>query len=113
MKHLSQKTYNTLGSDYMKKDRNSFFSQFGSYGYQTQPQMSSNMMMPNMATNMPQQYSNTNNVYDDIDARLSKIERELSRLDQRISNLENNLTNIPSTTQNQTDFNFANSMYMV
>ena len=23
----------------MKKDRNSFFSQFGSYGYQTNPQM--------------------------------------------------------------------------
>lgn len=97
----------------MKKDRNSFFSQFGSYGYQTNPQMNTNMMMPNMAnTNMQPQYTNTNSIYDDIDSRLSKIERELSRLDQRISNLENNL--VKSTANNsQTDFNFANSMYMV
>lgn len=93
----------------MKKDRNSFFSQFGSYGYQS-PQMGTNMMMPNMASNS-NQYAN--NAYDDIDAHLSKIEREISRLDQRLSNLENNLTNIPTNTQNQTDFNFANSMYMV
>lgn len=91
----------------MKKDRNSFFSQFGSYGYQS-PQMTSNMM-PNMATNMPQY---TNN-YDDIDARISKIEREISRLDQRLSNIENNLNSFKTTTQSQTDFNFANSMYMV
>lgn len=97
----------------MKKDRNSFFSQFGSYGYQTNPQMSTGLV-PNMNT-MPQQYTTNYNSYDDIDARLSKIEREIGRLDQRITNLENSQTNIPTTTnsQTQTDFNFANSMYMV
>ncbi len=101
----------------MKKDRNSFFSQFGSYGYQTNPQMNPQMntgLVPNMNT-MPQQYTTNYNSYDDIDARLSKIEREIGRLDQRITNLENSQTNIPTTTnsQTQTDFNFANSMYMV
>ena len=85
----------------MKKDRNSFFSQFGSYGYNNQP------MMPNMNMNtMPQNY---NQDYD-IDSRLSKIERELNRMDARLSKLEST-TMIPQT--NNTDFNFANSMYMV
>lgn len=99
----------------MKKDRNSFFSQFGSYGYQTNPQMNSGVLMPNMASSIPQQqYITNNNIYDEYDARISKIEREISRLDQRITNLENSLSTVKTTTNNaQTDFNFANSMYMV
>ncbi|MCH5167347.1 MAG: hypothetical protein J1F35_05580 [Erysipelotrichales bacterium] len=86
----------------MKRDRNSFFSQFGSYGYNSQPNM------PNMNMNtMPQ--NNYNQDYD-IDSRLSKIERELNRMDARLSKLEQS-TMAPQT--NNTDFNFANSMYMV
>ena len=95
----------------MKKDRNSFFSQFGSYGYNnTQPpmmppqeqfsfpsqQMSSNMsyqMTP--STPMTPMYAQDN----DLDARLSKIESA------SISSINNNNTN--------TDYNYANSMYMV
>lgn len=85
----------------MKKDRNSFFSQFGSYGYNNQP------MMPNMnMSTMPQTY---NQDYD-MDARISKIEREINRLDARLSKLEST-TMIPQATN--TDYNFANSMYMV
>ena len=88
----------------MKRDRNSFFSQFGSYGYNNQQTMPA---MPNMNMNtMPQNY---NQDYD-IDSRLSKIERELNRLDARLSKLES-ATMVPQT--NNTDFNFANSMYMV
>lgn len=99
----------------MKKDRNSFFSQFGSYGYQTNPQMNTGVVMPNMATNIPQQqYINSNTIYDDYDARISKLEREIARLDQRVTNLENSLSSVKTTTNNaQTDFNFANSMYIV
>ena len=85
----------------MKRDRNSFFSQFGSYGYNNQ------QPMPNMNMNtMPQTY---NQDYD-IDSRLSKIERELNRMDARLSKLEAT-TMVPQN--NNTDFNFANSMYMV
>lgn len=87
----------------MKKDRNSFFSQFGSYGFNANQQQP--MMYPNMNNMMPNNY----NQDSDIDSRLSKIERELNRMDSRLSKLE-------ATTQattNNTDYNFANSMYMV
>lgn len=88
----------------MKKDRNSFFSQYGSYGFNAnQPQQP--MMYPNMNNMMPQNY----NQESDIDARLSKIERELNRIDSRLSKLESTT----AATTNNTDYNFANSMYMV
>lgn len=89
----------------MKKDRNSFFSQFGSYGFNANPQQP--MMYPNMNNNMmPTNY----NQDSDIDSRLSKIERELNRIDSRLSKLESTTV---ATTTNNTDYNFANSMYMV
>lgn len=77
----------------MKKDRNSFFSQYGYTGYNTNPNMGAYMPMMN----------NT----QDIESRLNQIERELDRLEARISKLEN-LSNSTNT-----DINFANSMYMV
>ncbi len=89
----------------MKKDRNSFFSQFGSYGFNANNQAP--MMYPNMNNNM---MPNNYNQDSDIDARLSKIERELNRIDSRLSKLES--TTIATNTTN-TDYNFANSMYMV
>lgn len=105
----------------MKKDRNSFFSQYGVSAYNTQPYMYPNMNAGmNMNMNqapammnqpmMPAQYDAAN----DIDARLSKIERELQRLDTRISKLETTPTNQASNTSiANNDYNFANSMYMV
>lgn len=102
----------------MKKDRNSFFSQFGSYGYNNQtpamtsPQMGMQApMMPQVSSNMSYQMNQNPNNYDDgIDSRLSKIERELNRMDARITKLEQTSTGINATN---TDYNFANSMYMV
>lgn len=96
----------------MKKDRNSFFSQYGVSAYNTQPFMYPNMNnMNNMAamnnSNMQNYPYDTTN---EIDARISKLEREIQRLDARLSKLESTL--VTPTTQN-TDYNFANSMYMV
>lgn len=95
----------------MKKDRNSFFSQYGYSGY------SNNMMpqgMPNNYQN-PYPYGNNNSNYEiDLDSKINRIERELNRLDERITRLESTIQTMeakPSTTN--TDYNFANSMYMV
>lgn len=94
----------------MKKDRNSFFSQYGVSSYNTDPYMNQAMMQQppynNFNTFEPMQ-NNTNNSYD-IESRLAKIEREIKLIDSRLSKLES-----AATTQVQTDYNFANSMYMV
>lgn len=105
----------------MKKDRNSFFSQFGSYGYNNQPPMMNVPAMPNVSSNMSYQMnqgypdaqtSQQFGTYQttDLDSRISKIERELNRMDARISKLEQTGSGINATN---TDYNFANSMYMV
>ena len=97
----------------MKKDRNSFFSEYSMNSFDTG--------MPNMMMGMPNQSFSANsnfyagpampntNMYSDIDSRLSKIERQLNRLESRISRLEgdNNQTNI-----NIDEYN-SNPMYMV
>ena len=71
----------------MKKDRNSFFSQFGSYGYNNQPMPT----MPNMNMNMnpmPNMNGSQNyNMESDLESRISKLEREITRLDARLSKL--------------------------
>lgn len=92
----------------MKKERDSFFSQYGvqSYNNNAMPYMYPNPNMNNMNNmNYNMDYSN------DFDARISKIEREIQRLDTRITNIENKLLTNQTTTS--TDYNFANSMYMV
>lgn len=101
----------------MKKDRNSFFSQFGSYGYNNQvPMMApqTNMYapaMPQVSSSMSATMNTNGYPTDyDYDTRISKIERELNRMDARISKLEQ--TN-PTINTTNTDYNFANSMYMV
>ncbi len=87
----------------MKKDRNSFFSQ---YGYSA---MNTNMFPNNPNMNMNQiPMDNTS----ELDSRLSKLEREFQRLDYRVSKLEGLNTN-SSTNITSNDYNFANSMYMV
>ena len=89
----------------MKKDRNSFFSQYGVSSYNSNP-----YMIPNM---MPFD-NNMNNIYpptdtNNIESRINKIEREIKLIDQRLSKLESEL----NTTLANNDYNFANSMYMV
>ncbi len=88
----------------MKKDRNSFFSQ---YGYSA---MNTNMFPNNQNMNMAGMPLMDNT--SELDSRISKLEREIQRLDYRLSKLEGNLTST-STSINNTDYNFANSMYMV
>ena len=97
----------------MKKDRNSFFSEYSMNSFNTG--------MPNMI-GMPNQTFSANsnfyagpsmpntNMYSDIDARLSKIERQLNRLEARISRLEGDgqTNNI-----NIDEYNNNNPMYMV
>lgn len=104
----------------MKKDRNSFFSQYGVSAVNTSPMMYP--QMPQMAPQLPQQQPMntymTNNAYmgnqeqnmPDYEARISKLEREIQRLDARVSKLES-ATN--TNVNNNNDYNFANSMYMV
>lgn len=91
----------------MKKDRNSFFSQYGVSSYNTDPYMNQGMIpYPNNNFNTFEPIP-TNNNYD-IDSRLAKIEREIKLIDSRLSKLE-----AVATNQVTTDYNFANSMYMV
>lgn len=98
----------------MKKDRNSFFSEYSMNSYDTG--------MPNMMMGMPNQAFSANsnfyagpampntNMYSDIDARLSKIERQINRLEARINRLEGDgqTNNI-----NIDEYNNNNPMYMV
>ena len=97
----------------MKRNRNSFFSEYSMNSFD-------NNMPNNMMMGMPNQAFSANsslyagpvmpnaNMYSDIDARLSKIERQLSRLEARISRLEgDNQTNINIDEYNN------NPMYMV
>ncbi len=106
----------------MKKDRNTFFS---NYNAQTQSYIPDfqNTMMPNqpMQTMQPMPNGPYNQAsmnssyysgpdiqnYNDIDNRLSKIERQINRLDNRLSKLENQ----PVTENNEN--NFSNNMYML
>ena len=99
----------------MKKDRNTFFSEYGFN--QTTNMMPTPNMIPNM---MPNQTFSANsslysgpslnmnqNMYADIDSRLAKIERELNRLETRVSRLEGD------GKSNIDDINYSNSLYMV
>lgn len=86
----------------MKKDRNSFFSEYGYNQVNTGfPNMNMGMPYPNQAVasnssfyagplvnNNEQSMQGNNNMYSDIDSRLSKIERRLNRLESRVNNLE-------------------------
>lgn len=104
----------------MKKDRNSFFSEYGfnSMNPNMGAGVNPNMMVPNqgVAANnsfyagpMPPNSNLNPNMYTDIDSRISKLERQINRLETRVSRLEGNQT-APST---ETDYNYANNMYMV
>lgn len=99
----------------MKKDRNSFFSQYGVSSYNTTPYAVPNQIPfdpnfdPNM-TNMNNNFYPTNNQSDyDLEAKINRLEREIKIIDQRLSKIESELT----TNLTNNDYNFANSMYMV
>ncbi len=94
----------------MKKNRNTFFS---NYNAQTQ----SYIPDPNMFMNYPNQTSVNSSYYNgpdlnyqnDFDNRLSKIERQINRLDNRLTKLENNNASI---IPNKEENNYTN-MYML
>ena len=85
----------------MKKDRNSFFQEYGFNSYNNNYQQ-----MPNMSTpmNMPmntQMQANSSFYAGPVAGGASE------ELDARISNLEKGTTTTPS------DYNYSNNMYML
>ena len=101
----------------MKKDRNSFFSEYNMNSYNTNPMMS----YPNQIASQSSFYSgpaynpnimnNNNNYTNDLESRISKLERQINRLETRITKLENNLTNFNPNGLNDNTYN--TNMYMV
>ena len=108
----------------MKKDRNSFFSEYNMSSINNQPMMP---MYPNQVASQSSFYSGpmldynnqnqmfNNNVMDntytsDIESRISKIERQINRLETRVKNLENEIaTNNKDLNENV----YNNNLYMV
>lgn len=105
----------------MKKDRNSFFSEYGfnqSTGYIPNMNMNQMGMVPNQTVSANSQFyagpslNNNNafmnqNMYSDIDARMAKIEREINRLESRVSRLEE------GGKSSGDEVNYNTNMYMV
>ena len=103
----------------MKKDRNSFFSEYSMNSVNNmQPMMpypnqvasqSSFYSGPAMDMNYNNIYNNNNNYTSDIESRISKIERQINRIEARLNKLEgetfNNSKDIGDT--------YNTNMYMV
>lgn len=108
----------------MKKDRNTFFSNYNAQSQSFIPNISQmqniqpmqNMQMPNNQFGPYQAANQSSSFYagpdiassNDIDNRLSKIERQINRLDSRITRLENNTTALDNN-----DSQNYNNMYML
>lgn len=103
----------------MRKDRNTFFT---NYNAQTASYIPNMQNMPNMSNNNfgPYQASQTNSSFysgpdigmnNELDNRLSKIERQINRLDNRMTKLENSIPSQSQTTE-ITENNYSN-MYML
>lgn len=117
----------------MKKDRNSFFSEYNMSSYNTMPQQMMPNMYPNQVSSQSSFYSgpamnygmsdqnnmmqsnNMNNTYTtDIDSRISKIERQINRIETRLNKLESELsTNYNNSTKDIAENVYTNNMYMV
>lgn len=115
----------------MKKDRNAFFSSANMTQSSYMPNMMPNTMPnampnnfapyqeaqasqsfyagPNPNANMNMNNGSYDTSYSELDNRLAKIERQINRLDSRITRLENT----GNVTNNITESNYSNSMYMV
>ena len=104
----------------MKKDRNTFFSEYGF----NNPGGAPNMMMPGGMSGHPGMHHNPGHhgehhgheshhmpMPTDIDSRISKLERAINRLETRISKLENDGHGHHSHSDH--DSGFSHSMYMV
>lgn len=116
----------------MKKDRNSFFSEYNMNAYNSGPMMPN--MYPNQVASQSSFYSgpaydpnmmnmyntnanmntgvNNNTYTTDIESRISKLERQINRLETRLTKLENEI----STFHTATDLNentYNTNMYMV
>lgn len=106
----------------MKKNRNTFFSNYNAQTQSYIPDFQNGIMpqgnIPSMPNNQYGPYNQTsmNSSYysgpdiqtsNDIDNRLSKIERQINRLDNRLSKLEN------KTVTEISENNYSNNMYML
>ena len=114
----------------MKKDRNSFFSEYNMSSYNNPTPMVPNMY-PNQVSSQSSFYSGpvidpnsmqqqfipnqqmNNNYTSDIESRISKIERQINRIETRLNKLENELTTNYNTNKDFGDNNYNNNMYMV
>ncbi len=111
----------------MKKDRNSFFSEYNMSAYNNMQPMMPNMYPNQVASqssfysgpamvenqNMPLYNNNNmnNNYTSDIESRLSKMERQINRIETRLNKLESELTN--NYTNKDLGDTYNNNMYMV
>ena len=116
----------------MKKDRNSFFSEYNMSSYNNMQPMMPNMY-PNQVSSQSSFYSgpamnygmmdqnnmntmqgNMNNTYtSDIDSRISKIERQINRLETRLNKLESELSTNYNSTKDIGDNLYNNNLYIV
>ena len=100
----------------MKKDRNSFFSEYNMSSINNNPMMP---VYPNQVSSQSSFYSGPamdynnmmNNTYtNDIESRISKIERQINRIETRLKNIENELM---SNNKDLNDTVYNNNLYMV
>ena len=114
----------------MKKDRNSFFSEYNMSAYNNMGPIAPNMY-PNQVASQSSFYSgpamnynmtdqnniipnNMNNNYtSDIESRISKIERQINRIETRLNKLEGEIANNYNTAKDISDNLYNNNMYMV
>ncbi len=107
----------------MRKDRNTFFTNYNAQQASYIPDMPNMQVMPNNINSNgfgPYQAASTNSSFyagpdigasNDLDNRLSKIERQINRLDNRVSKLENNMLSSNTPIEN-IENNYSN-MYML
>ena len=108
----------------MKKDRNSFFSEYNMSSYNNMNQPMIPQMYPNQVASQSSFYSgpaldqnmmynqNMNNTYtSDIESRIAKIERQINRIESRLNKLEGELPYNSSKDIN--DSSYTNNLYMV
>ena len=102
----------------MKRDRNSFFSEYGMSAFNNMPQA-----MPGIPGQVqsnssfyagPAMNTMNDNYTNEIESRISKIERHINRLESRINKLEGEYPSNYSKTTTDAEYNYSNSsMYMV
>lgn len=94
----------------MKRNRNSFFSNYNAQTQSFIPNIPNNDVGPYTQSSINSNYYSGPdiNYSNDIDNRLSKIERQINRLDNRLTKLENQ----SSGTSEIKDNNYTN-MYML